>query len=310
MTRQLVVLGTSAQTPTRDRNHVGFVLRWDADTFLVDPGEGTQRQMLRAGVTTNQIDHVCITHLHGDHCLGLPGFLGRVSMDRVKHPIELHYPISGEPYVERMRHAAVYDDRGHIIERPIAGDGQIAATDRWTLSARRLDHSIETYGYRIEEAPGRTFLPDRLDEAGIHGPMVAELEHEGRISVGGRTITVEEVSVPRPGQVVAFVLDTRVCDAAVELATGADLVVFESTFVADEDHLADAYFHLTARQAATIAREAGARRLVLAHYSQRHPDESVFLAEAAEVHPDVVAARDLDVIAVPPRAGSVVPGET
>ena len=301
MTRELVVLGTSAQTPTRARNHVAFVLRWDQHTFLVDCGEGTQRQMLHAGVTANQIDHVCITHLHGDHCLGLPGLLGRVSMDRVKHPIELHFPLSGQPYIERMRHAAVYDDHGHVVERPIADDGPVVTTREWTLSARRLDHSIETFGYRIEEAPGRTFLPDRLEAAGIRGPMVAEIQAQGWLQVDGRRVSIEEVSVDRPGQAVAFVLDTRVCDAAVELAAGADLVVCESTFVADEDHLADSYFHLTARQAATIAREAGARRLVLAHYSQRHPDESVFLAEASEVHPDVVAARDLDVIPVPSR---------
>jgi ribonuclease Z len=298
----LVVLGTASQAPTRTRNHVGFVLRWDAHSFLVDPGEGAQRQMLLAGVSANQIHHVCMTHLHGDHCLGLPGFLGRVSLDQVKHPIELHFPASGGPFVERLRHAAVFDDRGHIVERPIAGDGPVASTADWTLSARRLDHTVEAYGYRLEEPPGHTFLPDRLAALGVEGPMVAELESRGSIDVGGRTVGLDEVSVPRRGQVVAFVLDTRVCDAAVELAADADLVVCESTFVHEESHLADAYGHLTARQAATIAREAGARRLVLAHYSQRHPDESVFLAEALEVHDDVVAARDLDVIEVPPRA--------
>lgn len=131
--------------------------------------------------------------------------------------------------------------------------------------------------------------------------MVGELERAGSVEVGGRRVTVEEVSVPRAGQVVAIILDTRVCDAAVELAAGADLVMIESTFLHDQAHLAHDYGHLTARQAATIAREADARRLVLAHYSQRYPDESAFLAEAAEVHPDVVAARDLDVVAVPAR---------
>jgi ribonuclease Z len=304
VTRELVVLGTASQAPTRTRNHVGFVLRWDAHALLVDPGEGAQRQMLLAGVSANQIHHVCLTHLHGDHCLGLPGFLGRVSLDRVKHPIELHFPASGGPYVERLRHAAVFDDRGNVVERPIAGDGVVASTSSWELSARRLDHTVECYGYRLEEAAGHTFLPERLRALGIEGPAVAELEATGSLEVGGRTVTLAEVTVPRPGQVVAFVLDTRVCDAAVELAAGADLVVCESTFVHDESHLADDYGHLTARQAATIAREAGARRLVLAHYSQRHPDESMFLAEALEIHDDVVAARDLDVVEVPPRATS------
>jgi ribonuclease Z len=301
VTRELVVLGTASQAPTRTRNHVGFVLRWGGSAFLIDPGEGAQRQMLLAGVTANSLRHICLTHLHGDHCLGLPGVLGRVSLDRVVHPIELHFPASGGPYVERLRHAAIFDDRGHVVERPIAGDGVVAGTDEYTLTARRLDHTVDAYGYRIEEPPGRTFLPERLAALGVEGAMVAELEARGSIEVDGRTVHLDEVTVPRRGQVVAFVLDTRVCDAAVELAADADLVVCESTFTHDEAHLADAYGHLTARQAATIAREAGARRLVLAHYSQRHPDESVFLEEAREVHDDVVAARDLDVIEVPRR---------
>ena len=301
MQRELVVLGTSAQTPTRERNHVGFALRWDAHTFLFDPGESSQRQMQLAGVTANSIRHICITHLHGDHCLGLPGVLGRISLDRVQHPIGLHYPATGHEHIQRLRRAAIFDDRGHIVESPIVDDGVLVETSEWTLSAKRLDHTVDTFGYRLEEAPGRTFLPDRLAAAGIEGAMVGELEREGRVVVEGRAVEIDEVTVPRPGQAVAIILDTRVCDAAVELAAGADLVMIESTFVHDESHLAHAYGHLTARQAATIAREAGARRLVLAHYSQRHPDESVFLAEAAEVHPDVVAARDLDVIALPPR---------
>jgi ribonuclease Z len=113
------------------------------------------------------------------------------------------------------------------------------------------------------------------------------------------------VSVARPGQSVAFVMDTRPCDAAVELAAGVDLLVCESTFLAEDEHLADAYAHMTAAQAGRLAREAGARRLVLTHFSQRYPDEARFAAEAAELFPDVVAARDLDVIPVPPRAHPV-----
>jgi ribonuclease Z len=303
--RELVVLGTAAQVPTRARNHVGFVLRWDAEGFLFDPGEATQQQMARAGVSAADVHHVCITHLHGDHCLGLPGVLARFSLDRVAHPVQLHYPASGEAYIERLRRAAVYDDVADVRPRPVRSDGVVDATERWTLSARRLDHSVEAFGYRLEEPGGRTFLPDRLRAMGVRGPAVHELETAGSIRVGGRTVSLEEVSAPRPGQVFALIMDTRVCDAAVELARDADLVVIESTFLDAEHDLADRYQHLTARQAATIAREAGARRLVLAHYSQRHPDERVFLAEAAAIHPDVIAARDLDRIEVPARVRPV-----
>jgi ribonuclease Z len=144
-------------------------------------------------------------------------------------------------------------------------------------------------------------LPERLAAAGVAGPEVGRLQRGEVVTTVSGTLRPEDVSVARPGQVVAFVLDTRLCDAAVELAAGADLLVCESTFLAEDQGLATAYGHMTARQAAELAREAGARRLVLCHFSQRYPDEARFAAEAAEVFPDVVAARDLDVVPLPGR---------
>lgn len=300
--RELVVLGTAAQVPTRERNHVGLVLRWDGDAILFDPGESAQRQLLLAGVASHDLRHICITHFHGDHCLGLPGVLARLSLDRIEHRVDLHHPASGAEYVDRLRTAAVYDDTADVHLNPISSAGVIAETEHWTLRALPLDHSVETYGYRFEERPGRRFLPDRLAAAGLDGPMVGELERLGSVRVGGRAVHLDEVSVPRAAHVFAHVMDTRVCDNAVELARDADIVVCESTFLDDEVAMARDFGHLTARQAATIAREAGARTLVLAHYSQRHPDNEEFLREAAAIHPDVRAASDLDVIPFPSRA--------
>jgi ribonuclease Z len=114
-------------------------------------------------------------------------------------------------------------------------------------------------------------------------------------------VTVEQMSEPRPGQVFAFVMDTRLCDGARALAAGADLLVCESTFLERDADLAAAYGHLTAAQAARVAKAAGARRLVLSHFSQRYPDAADYAAEAAEIFPDVVVARDLDRVPVPPR---------
>jgi ribonuclease Z len=299
--RELVVLGTASQAPTRDRNHNGYLLRWDGHGLLVDPGEGTQRQLLLAGIASSTITRICLTHLHGDHCLGLPGVLQRLSLDRVAHPVDLHFPASGQPYVERLRDAAVYHATSQVRLAPVDADGVVAATRDYRLIARRLDHRVETYGWRLEEPDGRTMLPDRLEALGIRGPAIGELQREGVLDVGGRRVRVEEVSVERRGQKVAFVLDTRLCDAAFELAAHADLLVCESTFLSHEADLAESYGHLTAAQAARIAAEAGARRLVLVHFSQRHPDESVYLAEAAPIFGDTVAPRDLDRIPVPPR---------
>lgn len=298
--RELVVLGTASQVPTRERNQHGAVLLWDDQGILLDPGEGTQRQMIRAGVSASRLTCILVTHAHGDHCLGLAGVIQRLSVDRVEHPVDLYYPASAEPYVERLRHAAAFHERAEVREHP-TGPGIVAETSSFTLRADHLDHRIETLGYRLEEPDGRRMLPGELDARGIRGPEIGRLKAEGHLEVDGERVTLEEVSEPRRGQVFAIVMDTRLCDAAFELAAGADLLICEATFLESDADLAREYGHLTAAQAARIAAEAGVRRLVLTHYSQRYPDTSAFLEEARVVFDDVVAATDLDRVPVPPR---------
>jgi ribonuclease Z len=300
-TRALVVLGTASQVPTRYRNHNGYLLRWDDEGFLFDPGEGTQRQMIFADVAATAVTRICITHFHGDHSLGLAGVAQRISLDGAPHLVHAYYPASGQVYFDRLRHATIFHDVGRWQEHPIAADGALDATPTWTLTARALDHGVDTYGYRLQEADQRTLLPDRLAAAGIAGPMVAQLRAAGHLEVGGRVVTLDEVSAPRPGQAVAFVMDTRMCAAALELARGVDLLICESTFLSADADKAHAYGHLTATDAATIARDAGVGRLVLTHFSQRYPDDAPFLAEAAAIFPDVVAARDGATIPMPKR---------
>jgi ribonuclease Z len=300
--RELVALGTASQVPTRYRNHNGYLLRWDDEAFLFDPGEGTQRQMIYADVTATQVTRICITHFHGDHCLGLAGVSQRISLDGAPHPIHAYYPASGQVFYERLRHASIYHDRATWLPHPIEDAGDIERTPAWTLSARRLDHGVETFGYRLQEADQRRMLPEKLAEAGVAGPAVRTLIQTGSITVGDKTVTLDDVSVPKPGQAVAFVMDTRMCDAAIELARGADMLICESTYLADDADKARDNGHLTAGEAATIAREAGVRLLVLTHFSQRYPETEPFVVEARSIFPDVVAAKDGDTIAVPKRA--------
>jgi ribonuclease Z len=301
--RELVVLGTASQAPTRTRNHNGYLLRWDGEGLLFDPGEGTQRQMLLAGVPSSAVTRICLTHFHGDHCLGVPGVVQRMSLDRVAHAVVAHFPASGREYFGRLRAASVFHDVLDLREEPLTADGPVAAGPSWTLEARRLDHLVESFGYRLVEPDGRRMLPEALARAGVSGPDVGRLQRSGSLDVDGRTVRLEDVSVHRPGQRVAFVMDTRLCDAVPALADGADLLVIESTFLEEDAALARDYGHLTARQAATVAAECGVRRLVLTHFSQRYPDPSCFRDEAAEVFDgDLVVAADLETVPVPRRA--------
>lgn len=299
--RELVVLGTASQVPTRTRAHHGALLLWDGEGVLLDPGEGTQRQLTLAGVSASTITRICITHLHGDHCLGLPGVLQRMALDGVERPVDLYFPADGEEYVERLVHASVSHRLPPIRRHPVAEDCLVDVAPAFSIHAMALDHTTAAVGWRLVEPDGLRMRRDLLAAQGITGPDVRRIMDDGVLAVDGRIVRLEDVSDVRPGQVFAFVMDTRVCPAAIELARGADLLVCESTFLTPESDLAAAYGHLTARQSGEIAREAGARRLVLTHYSQRHGDEASFAAEAAEVFADVHAARDLDRVPVPRR---------
>ncbi|MEU2787487.1 ribonuclease Z [Streptomyces sp. NPDC007100] len=297
--RELVVLGTASQVPTRHRNHNGYLLRWDGEGIMFDPGEGTQRQMLRAGVAAHDLNRICVTHFHGDHSLGLAGVIQRINLDRVPHPVTAHYPASGRRFFDRLRYATAYRETVPLAEEPVAADGVLARTSSYVLEARKLSHPVESYGYRLVEPDGRRMLPERLAAHGIAGPDVGRLQRDGALN----GVTLDEVSEVRRGQRFAFVMDTRLCDGVHALAEGCDLLVIESTFLDEDVRLAADHGHLTAGQAARAAADAGVRHLVLTHFSQRYSDPAEFerQARAAGFAGELTIARDLMRVPVPKR---------
>jgi ribonuclease Z len=297
--RELVVLGTASQVPTRHRNHNGYLLRWDGEGILFDPGEGTQRQMLRAGVAAHDVNRICVTHFHGDHSLGLAGVIQRINLDKVPHEVTAHYPRSGQRFFDRLRYATAYRETVRLTEAPVADEGVLAVTPSYTLETRRLSHPVESFGYRLVEPDGRRMLPDRLAAHGIQGPDVGVIQREGRLG----DVTLAEVSEVRRGQRFAFVMDTRLCEGVHALAEGCDLLVIESTFLDEDEELAVEYGHLTAGQAAVVARDAGVRHLVLTHFSQRYSEPDAFeqQARAAGFEGELTVAHDLQRVPVPKR---------
>jgi ribonuclease Z len=291
--RELVILGTASQVPTRTRNHNGYLLLWDDEGLLFDPGEGTQRQMLLAGVAASRITRICLTHVHGDHCYGLPGVISRMALDGVAHPVHLHYPAAGEDVVRAL--LAVASPGIDLRLHPHGAAGPIAPG----LEVEPLLHRVETFGYRITESDGRTMDPQRLEKAGIAGPDIGLLQRLGSL----RGVRLEDVSTHRPGQRFAFVMDTAPCAGAEALAEGADLLITESTYAAAEAELAAQYRHLTAGQAGALAAAGGVRRLVLTHFSSRYTDLEPLRREAQEAAgaAQVLVAHDLDRIPMPAR---------
>ncbi len=301
--RELIVLGTASQVPTRDRAHHGALLRFDGHGVLLDPGEGTQRQLSLAGVPSSAINRICITHAHGDHCLGLPGVLQRLALDDVTHPVRIHHPPHATPYLDALQRGIAGERTANVHLLP-AEPGVVSTDPPLEVHARALSHVIETLGWRFTQPAGRRLLPERLDALGIAWEARSELTEHGAISHRGHRVTLEEVSEPRRPVAIAHVMDTRVCDDAYELAADVDLLLIESTFLDSEVDLAEQAGHLTAGQAARIGAEAGARRVVLTHFSRRYPDNAAFAREARRAAPglDIHVARDLDLI---PLTGAV-----
>lgn len=299
--REVILLGTSSQAPTKHRNQNGYLLRWDDQHILFDPGEGIQRQFAIADLSVAAVNRICISHFHGDHCLGLPGMIMRLGIDRGHLPIPVHYPASGETFFERLRFASAGQENVPIDAHPISESGIIHHDATFTMRCARLEHRVESFGYRIEEPDGRTFIPERLAALGIEGAEIGRLRTDGSIVHDGQVVTIEDVSRHRRGQVFALIMDTALCDGAFELAAGADLVVCESTFLSSDQRLARQFGHMTARDAGRLASEAGARRLVLSHFSRRYDDETGFGVEAREEFADVIVGRDFQRIAMPAR---------
>ena len=296
--RELIVLGTAGQSPTVARSQSSYVLRWADELVVFDPGENTQRQLLLARVHTTRITRVFITHFHGDHCLGLPGVVQRRRLLGATTPLRLHYGEWGTESVERLLHGNEVDFDLDVVHEPHVPGTTISLT-RFDVTGLPLEHTTQTIGWRLEERAARHLLPDRLRELGIAGPDAGRLKENGHVTIDGRRVDIGDVSEIRPGHSFAFVMDTRMCDNARRLADGVDLLVCEATYLDDERDRARRNGHLTAVQAATLAAEAGVGRLVLSHFSERYDDLEPFRVEAGEVFPEVVVARDLDVVEVP-----------
>ncbi len=296
-TREMVFLGTSSQVPTRTRNHNAMFLFWDELGILFDPGEGTQRQMTLAGISARRITHIAITHFHGDHCLGLPGIIQRLSLDNAPHAVEVYFPSSGQVFFDRLRNASIFHDAATIVPRPVKQNGaspiNLFKIGAMSLFAAPLEHSADCIGYRLQEDDGRTLIPELLAERGLSGPIVGKLNREGEVEFDGEKIKLEDVSVVKKGQSVALTMDTRPCKGASLLAHEASLLVSEATYLKSEEVEAHDHFHMTAEQAALMASEAGVEQLALTHFSPRYTSTQEFVQEASGIFPNVCIADDL-----------------
>jgi ribonuclease Z len=301
---KIIPLGTSSGKPTLRRNVSALAVVGEGEWWLFDCGEGTQTQIARAGISPQKLAGVFISHLHGDHFNGLPGLLSTMSLDQREKELTLVGPTGIDEYLRLLAKLKICHVNYPLRLREFdaqyfAGVEQelVYESARFTVTTRPLDHRIFALGYRLEEKtkPGR-FNLERAKALGVPpGPLYSRLQSGQSITLeDGRMIHPSEVlGPPRPGKVVSYCLDTRPCANAVKLSENADWLIHEATFTEELIEESNHFGHSTAIQAAEIAIEAKARRLLITHFSSRFPDIRLLLEEARSVFPQTVAAEDL-----------------
>ncbi len=301
---EVVPLGVGSALPTQTRHLAGTVVRREGRSVLFDCGEGSQLQMVRGGLTRGPLDAVFVTHLHGDHLYGLPGLVTTLAMLEREDPLTIVGPEGIQAMMRAMpgiksdgslpiRYVELAEGFGHqVVYR---GHGV-------TVEARPLEHRVFCAGYRYQEDT----RPGSLDGPGARAAGITEGDQFEALKAGrdvtladGATVrSADLLGPPRPGAGFAYVLDTMPCDGGRQLAAGADLLMHEATFTDAEAERAREVGHSTARQAAQVARDAEARRLLITHFSARYNDPAPLVAEAREVFPETEAAVELERYAV------------
>jgi len=298
---RVVFLGTSGSMPTTRRSSSSVVVRLGRDLMMFDCGEGTQRQMVRARVGFRRNMKIFLTHLHGDHVLGLPGLLQTMSLLRRERQLDVYGPIGTVEYVKAFSET-LGGPTFPVVIHEILEPSVVYSDDRLEVVAVKSSHRVESWSYGLIEKPrpGR-FHPDKAKALGVpEGRLWHALQHGEAVTVEGRTVEPTQVSdPPRPGRRIVISGDTRPYPEMIELARSADLLIHEATFSHDLQERAEEDGHTTAREAAEVAKEAGAKMLALIHISSRYFDPDVLLEEAKQVYKDVFIAEDLMEIELP-----------
>jgi len=270
---RVTFLGTSGAVPTVERNPSSLLVQREGERLLFDAGEGTQRQMMRYG-TGFAISHLFVTHLHGDHVLGIPGLLQTMDFNERDAGLCIHVPNGRRREIERIAFAGGTDTSFPVRIREV-GDGDVAyRADDYEVRAFATEHRTKSVGYAVveDDRKGR-FDRDRAEELGVPvGPKFSELHDGNPVELDDGTVIQPEqvVGDPRPGRTVVYTGDTRPTDRTVAVAADADLLIHDATFADDRADRAGPTGHSTAREAGETAARAGAARLALTHISARY----------------------------------------
>lgn len=298
---ELIFLGTGAGVPSKERNVTSIalsLLQENNSVWLFDCGEATQHQILHTSIKPRKINKIFITHLHGDHIFGLPGLLSSRSFQGGESELTIYGPAGIKQYVE----TSLKVSSSHL-NYPLSiveiTEGEIMKTDDFIITSIKLEHGIESYGFRIKEKnkPGE-LLVNKLKDIGISpGPIYKEIKENEEVTLqdGTRIKRSDFIGPEKSGKVISIFGDTRYKKEHIEFIRNSDVFVHEATFDHGKSNLAHEYFHSTTTQAANLAKEAGVHQLILTHISSRYQKEDMksLLNEAQEIFPNTRIAKDL-----------------
>ena len=295
-------LGTSQAIPTAKRNHTAMLMLYKQENILIDCGEGTQRQFRKAKINPCKLTRIFITHWHGDHILGLPGLLQTLALNKYNKTLQVYGPRGTKKFMSLMLRLFVFSGKIKVEIKEISG-GKALETEDFFIKAFPVNHGPPALGYSFIEKDKRRLDKKKIKKLKLpNSPLLKKLQQGKAVRYKGKTIKANAVSRIEKGRKITFILDTRIDKSFAKEAENSDLLISESTFLEDSENgksLAFEYKHLTAKQAAEIAKKSKSEKLVLTHLSQRYSNsEGKILKEARKVFKNTSIANDLEKIEV------------
>ena len=292
---KIVYLGTSAAAPTVERSLTCICLIHENEVLMFDAGEGAQIAYLKAGLPWNKKMKIFVTHLHGDHCLGILGLLQTMSLQKRTESVEIYGPAGIEEFVTANIKVLNFGLPFPVFIT-IVDEGNVVNEKNYRINCCEAQHGITAYSYSFEENERvGVFYPEKAKELGVpEGKMWQELQNGNSVEIDGKVIESSQVTgEKRPGKKIGISGDTRPTEKLEKFFQDSDYLSFDCTFSFDLQDRAVETNHSTAKEAAELAKKANVKNLILTHFSARYNDESVLLNEAKEIHESTIAAKDL-----------------
>lgn len=279
--------------PTRNRNHAGVLITYQDEMILFDCGEGTQRQFRLAGISPTKLTKICLTHWHGDHVLGLGGLLNTLGANHYNKKLTIYGPQGTKKFMANVLETFARQIDIDLEVKEVK-EGVFFESKFFTLEALQLQHSAPCLGFSFHEKEKRNIDMAHLKKLGLHGgPILKDLQAGKDITWKGKKVKAEDATSVRKGKKIAYITDTLYFEQLAGFAKGADVLICEATYDDSLLEKAVAHKHMTAGQAAMIARDAEAQRLVLTHFSQRYKRVDKLLRQAKKTFSHAQCAKDL-----------------